>query len=79
MAQNLTSLDISTPGQANALFGEEKGLLVCRPGRSCVPWISIPEGCYALVTDYGKNLDYIDPNTGGSSAVWPAGFHQGWG
>ncbi len=76
MAQSLSSLDINSPSQANALFGEHKGLLVCRPGRACLPWITIPEGCYGLVTDYGKNLDYTDPSTGKSTAVWPAGFHK---
>jgi len=72
MAQHLTSKDISSPGQANTLFGEEKGLLVCRPGRACKPWITIPEGCYALVTSYGQNLDYE------GKAVWPAGMHTAW-
>jgi len=69
MAQNLTSLDISSPGEANRLFGEHKGLLVCRPGRACKPWITIPEGCYALVTEFAKNIDYS------GKAVWPPGYH----
>ncbi|CAM9784780.1 unnamed protein product [Pylaiella littoralis] len=72
MALSLTSLDIPSVAYATDAFGEAKGLLICRPARSCTPFFTIPEGCYALVTDAGADLDYSD-----GQAVWPAGFHMG--
>ncbi len=69
---NLYSKDIRSSGQADDLFGTEKGLLVCRPGRWVMPWFCVPDGCYALVTKFGKDEDYA-PN----KPVWPAGFHFG--
>jgi len=76
MALNLFSRDVPSPGQVNELFGSEKGLLVCRPGRGFAPWLSIPDGCYALVTRFGKDLNYDDGSEEGTP-VWPAGLHMG--
>jgi len=59
-------------GETTELFGREKGLLVARPGRYFRPWFSVPEGCYALVTRFGKDFDHSS-----GSPVWPAGFHFG--
>lgn len=36
MAQTLTSIDIPSVADATDAFGEDKGLLVCRPGRRSV-------------------------------------------
>ncbi|CAM9371140.1 unnamed protein product [Ectocarpus fasciculatus] len=72
MAMSLSSLSIPSVSHATDAFGEEKGLLICRPNRSCAPFFTIPEGCYALVTDAGADIDYAD-----GQAVWPAGFHTG--
>ncbi|CAM9132644.1 unnamed protein product [Ectocarpus sp. 12 AP-2014] len=72
MAMSLSSLRIPSVSHATDAFGEEKGLLICRPDRSCAPFFTIPEGCYALVTDAGADIDYSD-----GQAVWPAGFHMG--
>ena len=47
---HLYSKDVGSVGEVTKLFGEEKGLLVCRPGRFIRPWFSVPEGCYALAT-----------------------------
>jgi len=70
--EHLYSLDISNVGDATGLFGSEKGLLVCRPGRATRPWFSVPDGCYALVTRFGKDMMYE-----GDNPVWPAGFYWG--
>jgi regulator of protease activity HflC (stomatin/prohibitin superfamily) len=64
--------DINSVGQATELFGSDKGLLVCRPARLTRPWFSVPDGCYALVTRFGKDLMYE-----GDNPVWPAGFFWG--
>lgn len=70
--QHLYSRDINSVGQATELFGSDKGLLVCRPARLTRPWFSVPDGCYALVTRFGKDLMYE-----GDNPVWPAGFFWG--
>ena len=72
LEMHLTSRDVGTVGEVSKLFGEETGLLVCRPGRFFRPWFSVPEGCYALVTKFGQDLDHPS-----GSPVWPAGFHFG--
>ena len=41
MALSLTSRDVATVGEVTRLFGEDKGLLVARPGRFIRPWFSI--------------------------------------
>lgn len=64
--------EVHDVGDATKLFGTDKGLLVCRPGRYLRPWFSVPDGCYALVTKFGKDLDYADNNP-----VWPPGFYWG--
>ena len=69
---HLYSKDVATTGEVARLFGEELGLLVCRPGRFIRPWFSIPDGCYALVTKFGQDLDHAS-----GAPVWPAGFHWG--
>ena len=71
-ALRLYSLDVGSVGDSSELFGREKGLLVLRPGRFLRPWFSVPEGCYALVTQFGK-----DYNHESGSPVWPPGFHWG--
>ena len=43
-----------------------------RPGRALRPWFCVPDGCYALVTRFGKDEDYDD-----GQPIWPAGFHFG--
>jgi hypothetical protein len=65
-------MDVPSVGVVTKLFGEEKGLLVCRPTRYLRPWFSVPEGCYALVTEWGKDMNHPS-----GSPVWPAGFHFG--
>lgn len=72
MATSLYSKDIRSAGDVDTLFGSDKGLLVCRPGRPLRPYFSIPDGCYALVTKFGKDFDYAD-----GQPVWPPGFHFG--
>ena len=54
------------------LFGTSKGVIVCAPGRPFRPWFTVPDGCYALVTRFGKDEDYAD-----GQPIWPAGFHFG--
>ena len=70
--QHLYSKDIGSVGEATSLFGSDKGLLVCRPTRYTRPWFSVPDGCYALVTRFGKDIPYE-----GDNPVWPAGFYWG--
>lgn len=70
--QHLYSKDIGSVGSATKLFGEDKGLLVCRPTRLLRPYYSVPDGAYALVTRFGKDLNYE-----GENPVWPAGFYWG--
>ena len=69
---SLALLQVHRTSQANEQFGNEKGLLVVRPGRSIMPFFSVPEGAYALVTRFGKDYDHRS-----GSCVWPAGFHWG--
>ena len=42
---------------------------MCRLTR---PWFVVPDGCYALVTRFGKDMPYE-----GDNPVWPAGFYWG--
>jgi len=72
MAKNLYSRDVPRVGDVNRLFGEDKGLLVCRPGRGMAPYFIVPDGAYALVTQFGKDLDYAP-----GRPLWPPGFHWG--
>lgn len=43
-----------------------------RPGRALRPWFCVPDGCYALVTRFGKDENYDE-----GKPIWPAGFHFG--
>ncbi|RHY98669.1 hypothetical protein DYB37_000977 [Aphanomyces astaci] len=65
---------------ANKMFGECKDgstVVILQPGRSPVmPYIRIPDGMYAIVQHHGKDVDYVDPVTGSTSPIWPAGFHR---
>merc|ERR1719443_439855 len=70
MALHLYSQDVSSTAECTELFGREKGLLVARPGRYLRPWFAVPEGCYALVTRFGKDHDHHS-----GSPVWPPGFY----
>ena len=73
MAANLNSLDCRDIDLAHEYFGANPGCLVVRPGNNnCVPWISIPEGCYALVTRTGGIINH----PGSNSCVWPPGKHS---
>lgn len=79
MSSLLTSKEIKNVNYANVEFGEDTSLMVARPDMSSfccclpLPWISVPEGYYALVTRFGK--EEICPET--DSYVWPSGFHLG--
>lgn len=70
----LKSADIPSVGAATRLFGEDNGLLVARPSRTCCHylWFTVPEGFYALVTRHGADVDHED-----GSPVWPPGLHLG--
>merc|ERR1719443_522530 len=70
MALHLYSQDVSSTAECTELFGREKGLLVARPGRYLRPWFAVPEGCYALVTRFGKDHDHPS-----GSPVWPPGLY----
>jgi len=64
--------DIPHEDLANERFGDDPGLLVIRPGGSCfTPWITVPEGCYALVSRFGKIENFVS-----GSCVWPTGFAE---
>jgi len=67
---HLYSDDLPSIDAASERFGRDKGLLVARPGRYMRPYFSIPEGFYALVTRWNKDIDH--PVHG---AVWPANFY----
>lgn len=57
-------------------FSINPNLVVVTPGRSCTkPFITIPTGYYALVTNMGAEIEYEKPN-GTKSHVWPAGVHS---
>lgn len=78
--ETLTSTDIWSVGKANQKFGEDKSLLIARPGKKIwrFPsfWFTIPEGFYALVTRHGA-LEYTKDRNGNKTPLWPAGFHYG--
>mmetsp|Transcript_4495 Transcript_4495/g.6947 ORF Transcript_4495/g.6947 Transcript_4495/m.6947 type:complete len:496 (+) Transcript_4495:56-1543(+) len=75
MATALTSGDCRKVADAGAVFAEEKGLLVLRPGRPLFSfWFTVPSGCYGLVTSKGADKDYVGKD-GFQSAVWPPGCH----
>ncbi len=73
MAQTLISTEINDSMEAPAIFGApgSGGLLVARPGNNAlVPWCSVPEGFYALVTSSGAEVLYGETQ----SPVWPSGW-----
>jgi len=77
----LTSADIWSVGQANRKFGEDKSLIVARPGKRAIRfplyfWFTIPEGFYALITRHGA-LEYTKDKKGNDTPLWSAGFHYG--
>lgn len=75
MATALISDDCKHVADANEMFAEQKGLLILRPGHGAAKfWLTVPSGCYALVTKHGADLDY-ESKDGQKSAVWPAGLH----
>mmetsp|Transcript_14164 Transcript_14164/g.20923 ORF Transcript_14164/g.20923 Transcript_14164/m.20923 type:complete len:524 (-) Transcript_14164:23-1594(-) len=78
--ENLASTDIWSVGKANRKFGEDKSLLIARPGKKIwrFPsfWFTIPEGFYALVTRHGA-LEYTKDRNGNKTPLWTAGFHYG--
>ena len=72
MARTLTTIYIDDSLDAPDAFGRpgNGGLLVARPGNNAlVPWCSVPEGFYALVTSSGAELLTAD-----GSPVWPSGY-----
>mmetsp|Transcript_24089 Transcript_24089/g.30113 ORF Transcript_24089/g.30113 Transcript_24089/m.30113 type:complete len:570 (+) Transcript_24089:396-2105(+) len=72
MQHILKSEDIDSVDGVHEKFGKDKGLLVVRPSSliSCKKWyFTIPEGCYALVQCFGKEVTYK------GSVVWPSGYH----
>jgi regulator of protease activity HflC (stomatin/prohibitin superfamily) len=76
MARTLFSMDIPDTLSAPMVFGAKGngGLLVARPGNNwAVPYCSVPEGFYAMVTLNGAEILYSFDN-GTQSLVWPAGF-----
>jgi len=47
----------------------------CHLSRCCSALhFTVPSGCYALVTEHGADLDYVDDDEN-ASAAWPAGLH----
>lgn len=73
MAQTLSSREIPDSLDAPVIFGSKGsgGLLVVRPGNNAlVPWCSVPEGFYALVTTSGAEVLYGEKQ----SPVWPSGW-----
>jgi hypothetical protein len=67
---------VRSTARANEVFGRSMAdgsvPLVILPGRSCFkPYITIPEGCYAIVRRFGADIDH----PGSGSPLWPPGFH----
>jgi len=67
---------IGSVDDANRTFGgklkDGSIPVVLFPGRNCLkPFMTVPEGCYALVQRFGADLNYPKKGT----AVWPSGFH----
>ncbi|KAL3797498.1 hypothetical protein HJC23_009862 [Cyclotella cryptica] len=76
----LSSIDIRSVGEANAVFGSDTSVMVARIRNPCcrfpVFWFTVPEGFYALVTRHGAHEPYTDGN-GKKNPVWPSGLHLG--
>jgi len=74
---SLRQSPIKSTADATKEFGENPGLIVARPSRSCMNpvFFTVPEGFYALVSNFGRIVDYDGPN--GPQDTWPAGFHWG--
>jgi hypothetical protein len=66
---SLHSTTIWRASSAAQHFGTDPGLLVALPYRGWAPFLLVPEGYYALVTDSGAEMKTI---TG--SPVWPSGY-----
>ena len=74
---SLTSRDINGCKVANRIFGDDKTVIVARPGSRCsLFWFTVPEGFYALVTRHGAQMDY-NGSDGKPTCVWPSGLHFG--
>lgn len=76
MARTLTSIYIEDSMDAPDAFGRpgNGGLLVARPGNNpFVPWCSVPEGFYALVTSNGAEMRTKDAQ-GVETPVFPSGY-----
>lgn len=75
MPDTLEQKHISTTEYTRHEFSHNPNLLVALPGRSVYkPFITIPTGYYALVTNMGAEIEYTKPN-GSKTHVWPAGIH----
>lgn len=73
----LAESQISDVAQANETFGRRLPdgsiPLTLIPGRSCLkPFITIPDGCYAMVQSFGADKDF---NGNVDTPLWPPGFH----
>ncbi|KDO21110.1 hypothetical protein SPRG_13816 [Saprolegnia parasitica CBS 223.65] len=70
---------IKSADKANEKFGSCKDgntIVMLQPGRNPIkPYLCIPEGMYAIVQRYGRDIDYVYPD-GRHSPLWPAGFHM---
>jgi len=56
MASILGFQDIFFIGRANEVFGANPGLLILKPTHNFLPYLTIPEGTYALVSRYGATI-----------------------
>jgi len=74
---SLRNSPITSTSDATRAFGEDPGLIIARPNRSIYNpvYFTVPEGFYALVSDFGRIIDYEGP--AGKTETWPAGFHWG--
>lgn len=70
---NLRTKPITDIALAAEVFGSEPDVLMLQPARFFRPWFCVPDGCYALVTEFGKRIRHGDAQTG--MITWPAGFH----
>lgn len=71
MPYDLIQTDIGNSMLAGKAFGENPGLLVAQPSRGLYPYITVPEGYYALVTSNGAEI--LHPES--QSRVWSSGLY----
>ena len=66
------SLDLLGDCSSSAMSALDQGLLVLRGPPAVAPWFCVPDGCYALVQRFGKDMDYAE-----GQPVWPPALHWG--